>query len=176
MPPGRQRRSAAIVAELFALWETELLRLPGKPKLAEAIRYAIARRQALERFIVDGRVEIGSNIVECAIRPQTIVRKNAIFAGSDGGGRTWATIATLLQTCRMNDVDPLAWLTQASSASPTAGPSLRSTSSCPGTSNPERRQLPAYEQGGPWRRNTRRRNRRPLLTRRVRQLFQGRRI
>uniref|UniRef100_UPI00301BB17B transposase domain-containing protein n=1 Tax=Proteus terrae TaxID=1574161 RepID=UPI00301BB17B len=47
-----------------------------------------------------------------AIRPQTIVRKNAIFAGSDGGGRTWATIATLLQTCRMNDVDPFAWLTQ----------------------------------------------------------------
>ena len=109
---GRQKRSAAIVAELFALWETELRRIPGKSKLAEAIRYAIARRQALERFIVDGRVEIDSNIVERAIRPQTIVRKNAIFAGSDGGGRTWATIATLLQTCRMNDVDPLAWLTQ----------------------------------------------------------------
>lgn len=109
---GRQKRSAAIVAELFALWETELRRIPGKSKLAEAIRHAIARRQALERFIVDGRIEIDSNIVERAIRPQTIVRKNAIFAGSDGGGRTWATIATLLQTCRMNDVDPLAWLTQ----------------------------------------------------------------
>lgn len=109
---GRQKRSAAIVAELFALWETELRRIPGKSKLAEAIRYAIARRQALERFIVDGRIEIDSNIVERAIRPQTIVRKNAIFAGSDGGGRTWATIATLLQTCRINDVDPLAWLTQ----------------------------------------------------------------
>ena len=109
---GRRERSAAIVAKLFALWEAELRRLPGKSKLAEAIRYAIARRQALERFIVDGRVEIDPNIVERAIRPQTIVRKNAIFAGSDGGGRTWATIATLLQTCRMNDVDQLAWLTQ----------------------------------------------------------------
>lgn len=108
----RGELSTAIVAELFALWETELRRIPGKSKLAEAIRYAIARRQVLERFIVDGRVEIDSNIVERAIRPQTIVRKNAIFAGSDGGGRTWATITTLLQTCRMNDVDPLAWLTQ----------------------------------------------------------------
>lgn len=109
---GRGKRSAAIVAGLFALWEAELRRIPGKSKLAEAIRYAITRRQALERFIVDGRIEIDSNTVERAIRPQTIVRKNAIFAGSDGGGRTWATIATLLQTCRMNDVDPLAWLTQ----------------------------------------------------------------
>jgi len=43
---------------------------------------------------------------------QTITRKNSLFAGSDGGGRTWATIATLLQTCKMYDVDPAAWLTQ----------------------------------------------------------------
>jgi transposase len=41
----------------------------------------------------------------------TITRKNALFAGSDGGGRTWATIATLLATCRLNNVDPQAWLT-----------------------------------------------------------------
>ena len=53
-----------------------------------------------------------SNIVERAIRPQTITRKNALFAGSHGGGKTWATIATLLQTAKMNDVDPLAWLAQ----------------------------------------------------------------
>ena len=109
---ARQDRSAVIVAELFRLWETQLPRISGKSKLAEAIRYATSRRTALERFLDDGRIEIDSNIVERAIRPQTIVRKNAIFAGSDGGGRTWATIATLLQTCRMNDVDPLAWLTQ----------------------------------------------------------------
>ena len=50
--------------------------------------------------------------MERAIRPQTITRKNALFAGSDGGGRTWATIATLLQTAKMNGVDPHAWLTQ----------------------------------------------------------------
>lgn len=43
----------------------------------------------------------------------TIIRKNALFAGSDGGGQTWATIATLLQTAKMNGVDPFAWLTQA---------------------------------------------------------------
>ena len=41
-----------------------------------------------------------------------ITRKNSLFAGSDGGGRTWATIATILQTCKMNNVDPVAWLPQ----------------------------------------------------------------
>jgi Transposase IS66 family/IS66 C-terminal element len=109
---ARQQLSAAIVAELFNLWETELPLISGKSKLAEAIRYATSRRKVLECFLIDGRVEIDSNIVERAIRPQTITRKNALFAGSDGGGRTWATIATLLQTAKMNDVDPLTWLAQ----------------------------------------------------------------
>src|SRR3954470_3225149 len=88
----------------------ELPRISGKSKLAEAIRYATSRRKALECFLVDGRIEIDSNIVERAIRPQTITRKNSIFAGSDGGGRSWATIATLLTTAKMNHVDPYAWL------------------------------------------------------------------
>ncbi|SFL65803.1 IS66 C-terminal element, partial [Loktanella salsilacus] len=93
------------------LWERTLPRISGKSKLAEALRYAMTRREIFERFLIDGRVELDSNIVERAIRPQTITRKNSLFAGSDGGGRTWATIATLLQTCKMNDVDPVAWLT-----------------------------------------------------------------
>jgi len=109
---ARQERSAAIVTGLFKLWETELPRISGKSKLAEAIRYATSRRGVLERFLADGRVEIDSNIVERAIRPQTITRKNSLFAGSEGGGSTWATVATLLQTAKMNNVDPLAWLTQ----------------------------------------------------------------
>jgi transposase len=109
---ARQQQSAAIVTELWPFWETELGRISGKSKLAEAIRYATSRRQALERFLHDGRLDIDSNAVERAIRPQTITRKNALFAGSDGGGKTWATIATLLQTAKMNDVDPFAWLTQ----------------------------------------------------------------
>ena len=106
----RQQRSRAIVHDLFAFWERELPRLSAKSKLAEAIRYGLARRRALERFLDDGRVEIDSNIVERLIRTQAITRKNAIFAGSDGGGRAWATIATLLTTAKINGVDPYAWL------------------------------------------------------------------
>lgn len=108
----RQEQSETIVARLFDLWEKELGKVSGKSKTAEAIRYAFNRREALERFVTDGRVEIDSNIVERAIRPQTITRKNSLFAGSEGGGRTWATLATLLQTCKMNSVDPLDWLSQ----------------------------------------------------------------
>ncbi len=108
----RLEKSATIVASLFDLWEKELGKVSGKSRTAEAIRYALARREALERFLTDGRVEIDSNIVERAIRPQTITRKNSLFAGSEGGGRTWATLATLLQTCKMNAVDPLDWLSQ----------------------------------------------------------------
>ena len=108
----RAERSSPVVAELFAMLDRELPRLSGKSKLAEAIRYTLSRRAALERFLADGRIEIDSNIVERAIRPQTITRKNALFAGSDGGGRAWATIATLLTTAKMNGVDPHAWLNQ----------------------------------------------------------------
>lgn len=109
---ARQERSAHIVADLFKLWEATLPRVSGKSKMATAIRYALKRRDAFEVFLHSGFADINSNIVERAIRLQTITRKNALFAGSDGGGRTWATIATVLQTCKMNDVDPQAWLTQ----------------------------------------------------------------
>jgi transposase len=109
---ARRAASVPVVQSLFDLWERELPRISGKSKLAEAIRYARAHRAALLLFVDDGRVEIDSNIVERAIRPQAIIRKNSLFAGSVGGGRTWASIATLFQTCKMNDVDPYAWAKQ----------------------------------------------------------------
>jgi transposase len=108
----RQNQSAQIVDGLYKLWEQTLPRISGKSELAQTIRYATGHRESFERFLHDGRIEIDSNIVERAIRPQTITRKNALFAGNDGGGRTWATIATLLQTAKMNNVDPYAWLSQ----------------------------------------------------------------
>jgi hypothetical protein len=104
--------SAPIVADPFTLRQQTLPRIAGKSKLAEALRHAIARHEIFERVLTDGLIELDSNIVERAIRPQTITRKNSLFAGSDGGGRTWAIIATLLQTCKMNNVDPVAWPTK----------------------------------------------------------------
>lgn len=111
---ARQGTSAAVVMELFALWQKTLPRISGKSKLAEAIRYATSRRSIFECFL------------------------------SDGGGRTWATIATLLQTAKINKVDPQAWLSQTMSASPTAGPAAISMHSWPGNTHAERSQLAAY--------------------------------
>lgn len=79
--------------------------------LAGAIRYAIRHWPGLVVFLDDGRVEMDTNVVERAIRPHTITRKNALFAGSDGGARHWAIAMTLIQTAKINGVDPMAWLT-----------------------------------------------------------------
>jgi transposase len=65
----------------------------------------------LIRFLDDGRLEMDTNIVERAMRPIALGRKNALFAGADSGGRHWSIIATLIQTAKLNDVEPLAWLT-----------------------------------------------------------------
>ena len=81
-----------------------------KSKLAEAIRYALSRWAGLSRFLDDGRVEIDSNVVERAIRPIALSRKNALFAGSDGGAEHWAVVASLVETCKLNGVDPQAYL------------------------------------------------------------------
>jgi IS66 C-terminal element/Transposase IS66 family len=59
---------------------------------------------------IDGRIEIDSNIVERAIRPIALNRKNALFAGSDGGGEHWAILASLIETCKLNGIDPQAYL------------------------------------------------------------------
>lgn len=68
------------------------------------------RWEGLCRFIEDGRIEIDSNIVERAIRPLALNRKNALFAGSDGGGEHWAILASFIQTCKLNNLDPEAYL------------------------------------------------------------------
>jgi transposase len=70
-----------------------------------------ARWEALTRFIHDGRIELDNNIVERSIRPIALNRKNALLAGSDGGAEHWATVASLIETCKLNDIDPLAYLT-----------------------------------------------------------------
>ena len=98
------------VKSLRRFLETSLARASGKGKLAEAIRYALNRWDGLCRFLDDGRIEIDSNTVERSIRPLALNRKNALFAGSDQGGDHWAVIASLIETCKLNRIDPQAWL------------------------------------------------------------------
>jgi len=106
----RQQRSRPLV-EAFAPWLREKLALISQEtKLAEAIRYGLARWSGLCLFLDDGRIEIDSNTVERAIRPLNLNRKNALFAGSDGGAEHWATIASLVGTCKLVGVEPHAYL------------------------------------------------------------------
>ncbi len=106
----RQARSLPIASALEPWLREKLALISQKSKLAEAIRYALSRWDGLCRFLDDGRIEIDSNVVERAIRPLALNRKNALFAGSDGGGEHWATIASLIETCKLNDIDPEAYL------------------------------------------------------------------
>ena len=84
-------------------------RLP-ESTIAEAIRYGLSRWDGLVRFLEDGRIEVDSNVVERTIRPIALNRKNALFAGSDGGEH-WAILASLIETCKLNGIDPQVYLT-----------------------------------------------------------------
>jgi hypothetical protein len=106
----RQERSRIIVDELEPWLRGKLQMISQKTKLAEAIRYALSRWKGLTRFIDEGQIEIDSNVVERSIRPIALNRKNALFAGSDGGGEHWAIIASLIETCKLCDVDPQFYL------------------------------------------------------------------
>jgi transposase len=107
----RQEKAKPIVDALHRLLTARLALVSAKGKLAEAIRYATTRWPGLTLFLEDGRAELDSNTVERAIRPIALNRKNALFAGSDDGGDNWAIIASLIETAKLNSVDPLAWLT-----------------------------------------------------------------
>ena len=106
----RDERSRPIIAELEPWLREKLGLISQKTKLAEAIRYTLSRWEGLTRFLEDGRIEIDSNVVERSIRPIALNRKNALFAGSDSGAEHWAVIASLIETCKLNNVEPLDYL------------------------------------------------------------------
>jgi transposase len=106
----RQDRSRTIIDDLEPWLRAKLALISQKTKLAEAIRYALSRWDGLTRFLDDGRIEIDSNVVERTIRPIALNRKNALFAGSDGGGEHWAVIASLIETCKLIGAEPQAYL------------------------------------------------------------------
>jgi transposase len=106
----RQDKTAPIMAELKQRLEGELAGLSSKSALAKAIRYTLAHWMGLTRFLQDGRLEPDTNTVERTMRPIALGRRNYLYAGDDGGAETWAILASLLMTARLNEVDPLVWL------------------------------------------------------------------
>jgi transposase len=107
---ARRARSRLVVDRMKTWMESQLQRVPANSTLADAIRYALGRWTGLTRFLHDGRVELDTNPVERAIRPVALGRKNHLFAGSDGGGARWAVLCSLIETCKLNGVEPYAYL------------------------------------------------------------------
>lgn len=107
----RQVRARPLVDDLKIWLEDQLGRVPPRGGVAMAIRYALARWPALCRFLDNGRIELDNNPVERAIRPVALGRKNHLFAGSDTGADRWAVIVSLIETAKLNNLEPWAYLT-----------------------------------------------------------------
>lgn len=107
----RQAKSRPLVEDLRTWFEWQLPRLPGRGPTAEAIRYALNHWNGLEQFLADGRIELDTNSIERAMKPIILSRKNSLFAGSDEGGANWACMASLIETCKLNQVNPQVYLT-----------------------------------------------------------------
>lgn len=106
----RQARAGPVLVALRAWLDVTLKQLSQKSALAEAIRYALARWDALVRYSTNGRIEIDNNAAERALRTVALGRKNYLFAGSDAGGERAAAIYSLIGTAKLNGLDPEAYL------------------------------------------------------------------
>jgi transposase len=115
LPPDQRKdirhaKSKPLMTAFHAWLEQQLARIPKGGDLAVAIRYALTRFSALSRYLDDGTLEIDNNIAERAIRGLAVGRKNWLFAGSDTGGQRAAAIYSLIETAKLNAINPEAWL------------------------------------------------------------------
>ena len=106
----RQARAAPITAALHAWLQAQLPTVSRKSTLADAIGYALNQWQALTRYLDDGELEIDNTAAERALRGVAVGRKNYLFMGSDRGGERAATMYSLMETAKLNGIDPEAYL------------------------------------------------------------------
>jgi transposase len=106
----RQERSRPVVEELETWLRAQRRKLSASNDVAKAIRYSLNCWTALTRFLDDGRLCMSNNAAERGLRPVAVGRHNWTFVGSDEGGHRAAAIYTLIETCKLNDIDPQAWL------------------------------------------------------------------
>jgi transposase len=107
---ARQARTAPLVAAFGDWLQAQRRKISAKSRLGEKLAYIHNHWDGLQTFLHDGRVEIDSNRVENLIRPIALNRKNALFAGHDEGGVAWGRIASLIETCKINGIEPFAYL------------------------------------------------------------------
>jgi len=107
----RQEHAAPLIDDLEAWLHSQLTQISGKSTLAGAIRYGLTRLKRLRPYLDDGQLSIDNNAAERGMRSIALGRKNYLFMGSDNGGRSAAIAYTLIETAKLNGVDPQAWLT-----------------------------------------------------------------
>lgn len=108
---ARAEQSAPLVEDFKQWLELQRTRVSNKSPLGQALRYIDRFWTGLTLLLSDGRIELDNNAVERSIRPIALNRKNALFAGHDAGATNWGIIASLIETCKLNNVEPQAWLT-----------------------------------------------------------------
>jgi len=107
---ARQARTAPLVTAFGDWLQEQRRRVSAKSRLGEKLAYIHRHWDGLQTFLDDGRVEIDSNPVENLVRPIALNRKNALFAGHDEGGKAWGRIASLIETAKINGIEPFAYL------------------------------------------------------------------
>ncbi len=106
----RQAKATPVFDELEAWLAQQLTRISGKSPLASAIRYALARMGRMRPYLSNGILELDNNVAERGMRAIALGRKNYLFVGSEAGGKAAAIAYTLIETAKLNGVDPHAWL------------------------------------------------------------------
>ena len=107
----RQEKAKPVFDELETWLQAQLPRIPGKSDIAKAIRYALTRMSKMRDYLDNGILELDNNTAERSMRCVALGRKNYLFVGSEGGGEAAAIAYTLIETAKLNGVDPQAWLT-----------------------------------------------------------------
>ncbi len=107
---ARQREAKPILESLESWLHAQLPKISGKSPLAKAMRYALTRLPKVKPYLDHGFVELDNNSCERAIKPVALGRRNWTFAGSQKGGEAMAIAYTLIETAKLNGVDPQAWL------------------------------------------------------------------
>jgi transposase len=106
----RQARAGPLLAEFQQWLHAVLTKVSTKSALAKAARYSLVRWAALTRYVDDGRIEIDNSAAERALRSVALGRSNYLFMGSDDGGRRAASLYSLVETAKLNGLDPEGYL------------------------------------------------------------------
>jgi transposase len=108
----RQEETKELLNELFEFWKKAYSKLPKKSRTSKAIQYAFNNKDALMSFLDNGKIEIDNNAAERALRSAAVGRKNWLFAGSDQGGEAAAVLYTILETTKLNGINPWQYLSR----------------------------------------------------------------